>query len=78
MKLETWVIIIIVVPLVLLDSGMKLLATLDLVKNFDKRPRNTNYIWLIAIWVVNMFGWLSYLLFGRMPKEKTEDAEDWG
>ena len=76
--MDTWVIIVIVVPLVLLDSGLKILATIDLMKNFEKRPRSTNYIWIAIIWTINMFGWLSYLLFGRMPKEKTDDDEDWG
>ncbi len=76
--METWILILIIVPVVLLDSGMKLLATLDLIKGWEKRSKNTNYIWITAIWVVNMFGWLSYLLFGRIPKEKTEDEEDWG
>ena len=76
--METWILILILVPVALLDSGMKILATLDLIKVWEKRPKNTNIFWLIVIWIVNMFGWLSYLLFGRMPKEKTKDEEDWG
>ena len=76
--MDTWVIIVIVAPLVLLDFGLKILAILDLMKNFEKRPKIHNYIWIAVILTINMFGWLSYLLFARMPKEKTDNDEDWG
>ena len=49
----------------------------DLIKTFDKRSDVNKIGWLIAIAVVNMFGWILYFLFGRLPVEKSEDEESW-
>ena len=76
--MDVWALALVVTVAVLFDTGMKILATLNLAKIWDKRPKNTNYIWLVVIWVINSFGWISYFMFGRIPSEKADDEEDWG
>ncbi len=75
--MEIGTILAIVIPFALVDIGMKIFSTLNLIKTIDKRDQTNRIAWLIAIWVVNLFGWLMYLLFGRLPKEKKENAETW-
>ena len=72
-----WVILAIVIPIALVDLAIKAFAIYDLIKTFDKRSDVNKIGWLIAIAVVNMFGWISYFLFGRLPVEKSEDEESW-
>ncbi len=75
--MDTNTILAIVIPLVLVDSAMKIYSAINLARTFNIRSQNNRIGWLIAIFVVNFFGWLMYLLFGRIPKEKKSDEETW-
>jgi hypothetical protein len=67
----------IAIPFALIDVGLKIYSTLDLAKTFDKRSEVNKVGWLIAIWIVNLFGWMLYLIFGRIPAEKNLNDEKW-
>jgi len=75
--MDTNIILAIVIPFALIDTAMKIYAILNLVKTIDNRSQTNKIGWLIAILIVNMFGWLMYLLFGRIPQEKKNDEETW-
>ena len=75
--MDTNTIIAIVIPLALIDTGMKIFSAVNLVQTFDIRSQTNKIAWLIAILAVNLFGWLMYLLFGRIPQEKKSDEETW-
>ena len=72
-----WVILAIVIPIAVVDLAIKAFAIYDLIKSFDKRSDVNKIGWLIAIALVNLFGWILYFLFGRLPVEKSEDEESW-
>lgn len=75
--MDTSLTLAIVIPFVLLDSGMKIFSTFNILKTSDMRTQSNLIIWIILIWILSMLGWLSYLLFGRMPVEKKTDDESW-
>ena len=75
--MDTNTILAIVIPFALIDTAMKIYAILNLVKTIDNRSQTNKIGWLIAILIVNMFGWLMYLLFGRILQEKKNDEETW-
>lgn len=53
------------IPLILIDLGMVIYSIVDLFKP-DRRVKGDNkLIWLLVIILINTFGWLAYLLFGR-------------
>ncbi|MHA1200725.1 MAG: PLD nuclease N-terminal domain-containing protein [Candidatus Heimdallarchaeaceae archaeon] len=72
-----WVILAIVIPIAVVDLAIRGYALYDLVKSFDKRSDVNKIGWLVVIAFINMFGWIAYFLFGRLPVEKSEDEESW-
>ena len=75
--MDTNTILAIVIPFALVDTVMKIYSIVNLAQTFNIRSQTNKIGWLIAILVVNMFGWLMYLLFGRIPQEKKKDEETW-
>ena len=75
--MDTNTIIAIAIPFAIIDMAMKIYSVVNLAQTFDVRSQNNKIGWLIVILVVNFFGWLMYLLFGRIPKEKKNDEETW-
>lgn len=75
--MEEWVIWAIVIPIALVDFVIKGYAIYDLIKTIDKRSDANKIGWILAIALVNMFGWILYFLFGRLPVEKSKDDETW-
>ncbi len=75
--MDIGVLLAIVLPAVFIDTAFKVYSTINLVNSWEKREKANRISWLIVIWVVNTFGWIMYLLFGRMPKESTKDEETW-
>ncbi|MFW9852187.1 MAG: PLDc N-terminal domain-containing protein [Candidatus Thorarchaeota archaeon] len=75
--MDTGVLLAIVLPAVFIDTAFKVYSTINLVNTWEKRENLNRIIWLIIIWVINTIGWVMYLLFGRIPKETTKDAETW-
>lgn len=58
-------ILLAIIPLVLIDLAMVIYSIVDLFKA-DRRVKGDNkLVWLLVILLVNTFGWLVYLLFGR-------------
>lgn len=58
-------LLVALIPLIIIDLGMVIYSIVDLYKP-DRRVRGDNkLVWLLAIVLVNTFGWLAYLLFGR-------------
>lgn len=52
-------------PLILIDLGMVVYSVVDLAKPERRVRGNNKLVWLLVILLVNTFGWLTYLLFGR-------------
>lgn len=53
------------IPLILIDLGMIIYSIVDLARP-ERRVRGDNkLVWLLVILLVNTFGWLAYLLYGR-------------
>ncbi len=75
--MDTGTLLAIVLPFVFVDTAFKVFSTINLVNSWEKREKANRISWLIVIWVVNTFGWLMYLLVGRMPKETIKDEETW-
>jgi uncharacterized membrane protein YozB (DUF420 family) len=58
-------ILLAIIPLALIDLAMVIYSIVDLFKA-DRRVKGDNkLVWLLVILLVNTFGWLVYLLFGR-------------
>ena len=51
------------IPVVIIELGLMIIALLDLVKR--ERTRGPKWIWALVIVVINIFGPIAYLLFGR-------------
>ena len=75
--MEDWLILAIVIPIALVDLAIKGYAVFDLFKSSDKRSDANKIGWILAIALVNLFGWILYFLFGRLPVEKSENEESW-
>ena len=75
--MDVGILLAIIIPPVLIDTAMKVYATINLTRSMEKRSEANKIGWLIGIWVINTIGWLSYLLFGRIPSEKKKDEETW-
>ena len=75
--MEPRILMLIVIPLALIDGLMKILATINLIKTKEFRANQNFILWIILIWFVNLFGWVLYFLFGRIPLEKKEYEETW-
>ena len=75
--MDTNTIIAIAIPLALVDLVMKIYSAMNLANTLDVRSQANKIGWFVAILAVNFFGWLMYLLFGRIPKEKIENEESW-
>ena len=75
--MDTNTILAIAIPLVLVDIALKIYSVLNLAQTFDIRSQSNKIGWLVAILAINFFGWLMYLMFGRIPKEKKDNEETW-
>ncbi|MHA1397342.1 MAG: PLDc N-terminal domain-containing protein [Candidatus Heimdallarchaeaceae archaeon] len=75
--MEPRILMLVVIPLALIDGLMKILATINLIKTKEFRANQNFILWIILIWFVNLFGWVLYFLFGRIPLEKKEHEESW-
>lgn len=53
------------IPLILIDLGMVIYSIVDLLKPERRVKGDNKLIWLLVIILINTFGWLAYLLFGR-------------
>ncbi|MHA1667202.1 MAG: PLDc N-terminal domain-containing protein [Candidatus Heimdallarchaeaceae archaeon] len=75
--MEPRILMLVVIPLALIDGLMKILATINLIKTKEFRANQNFVLWIILIWFINLFGWVLYFLFGRIPLEKKEYEESW-
>ena len=51
------------VPVIILELGLLIIALLDLIKR--ERTRGPKWVWALVIVLVNILGPIAYLLFGR-------------
>jgi len=51
------------IPVIIIELGLMIIALLDLVKR--ERTRGPKWVWALVIIVLNIFGPIAYLLFGR-------------
>jgi len=51
------------IPVIIIELGLMIIALLDLVKR--ERTRGPKWAWALVIVVINIFGPIAYLLFGR-------------
>jgi hypothetical protein len=51
------------IPVVIIELGLMIIALLDLVKR--ERTRGPKWVWALVIVIINIFGPIAYLLFGR-------------
>ncbi|EAH1407260.1 PLDc_N domain-containing protein [Listeria monocytogenes] len=55
--------IALIIPVILLYLALLLTAIIDLTKNWNERKNPV--IWLVVIFVINIFGPIAYFIFGR-------------
>lgn len=58
-------ILLAIIPLALIDLAMVIYSIVDLFKAERRVKGDNKLVWLLVILLVNTFGWLVYLLFGR-------------
>ncbi|MBY9000023.1 MAG: PLDc_N domain-containing protein [Candidatus Heimdallarchaeota archaeon] len=75
--MDVAVLLAIVIPIAIVDLAIRGFAIYDMSKTFDKRSNANKIAWILAIALVNAFGWILYFLFGRLPVEKTDNEESW-
>jgi hypothetical protein len=51
------------IPVIIIELGLMIIALLDLVKR--ERTRGPKWVWALVIIFINIFGPIAYLLFGR-------------
>ncbi|MHA1687701.1 MAG: PLDc N-terminal domain-containing protein [Candidatus Heimdallarchaeaceae archaeon] len=73
--MEPYIIGIIAV-VALIDLTLRFFAFWDLYKTKDQRTQSNLVIWIIVVLLIN-FGWLIYLLFGRIPRGLAKDEQSW-
>lgn len=59
--------IALIIPVILLYLALLLTAIIDLTKNWN--TRKNPIIWLIVIIVINIFGPITYFIFGRKEED---------
>jgi len=57
-------LIALIIPLALVDLGLKVFAIYDLIKT-DRVSSDRKWLWAVIILVINLFGPLLYFLIGR-------------
>lgn len=67
--MDTGTAIALIVPLALIELGLKIIALVDVWrrKDIDSELR---WGWTIAIVLINILGWLGYFIFGRKRREE--------
>jgi hypothetical protein len=63
----------IIIPLFLIQIALMVIALIDVVRREPERIRWNKVGWIIIIILVNVFGPIAYLLFGR--KEASIDSD---
>lgn len=56
--------IALIIPLILVDIGLKIYAMYDLVKT-ERVDNDRKWIWAIVVLVISLFGPLLYFVFGH-------------
>ncbi|OGD10953.1 MAG: transcriptional regulator [Candidatus Aminicenantes bacterium RBG_13_62_12] len=56
-------ILLLLIPVIIIQVGLMIVALTDLIKR--ERTRGPKWVWALVIVLVNIFGPVAYLLFGR-------------
>ena len=60
------------IPLAVIELALMVIALVDLFKR-EGMSNNTRLVWVLVIVIINFFGPIAYLLFGR--KDKPVDSD---
>ncbi|MHA1865587.1 MAG: PLDc N-terminal domain-containing protein [Candidatus Heimdallarchaeaceae archaeon] len=70
----------IIIALVLLQMGLQIFATIDLVKSQPYREQTEFVLWILVIWLISTIGAILYFIIGRVKHESITDTRkqnDW-
>ena len=70
----------IIIVLVLLQMGLQIFATIDLVKSQPYREQTEFVLWILVIWLISTIGAILYFIIGRVKHESITDTRkpnDW-
>ncbi|UJG44641.1 MAG: PLD nuclease N-terminal domain-containing protein [Candidatus Heimdallarchaeum endolithica] len=70
----------IIIVLVLLQMGLQIFATIDLVKSHPYREQTEFVLWILVIWLISTIGAILYFIIGRVKHEsitETRKPNDW-
>lgn len=65
MDMDIGKIILLLAPIILINYGLVIYCIIDILK-YDRNVKGGNkLIWILVVALINMFGWIIYLMFGR-------------
>jgi len=56
-------LILLLIPVAVIQLGLMIVALADLIRR--ERTRGPKWVWVLVIVLINLFGPIAYLLFGR-------------
>ncbi|MHA1115890.1 MAG: PLDc N-terminal domain-containing protein [Candidatus Heimdallarchaeaceae archaeon] len=69
-----------IIVLALLQLGLQIFATIDLVKSQPYRDQTEFVVWILVIWLISTIGAILYFIVGRVKHETITDSRtqnDW-
>ena len=63
--LDVGKLLLLLIPILLVNYGMVIYCIIDMFKVERKVKGGNKIVWLLVVGLVNMFGWITYLLIGR-------------
>ncbi|OFW58041.1 MAG: hypothetical protein A2W01_07770 [Candidatus Solincola sediminis] len=67
MGLESWKLVVMLIPLVVIELGLMIIALVDLTRRTSVRGGN-KIVWALVILLISLIGPIVYLLWGREPE----------
>ena len=71
-RMETWKLVILLIPLVALELTLMIVALVDLVKR-ERVKFDNKVVWALLIVLVNIIGPVVYLVWGREEEPGSDD-----
>lgn len=65
--METWKLIVLLLPVIVIQFTLMIVAIIDLAKREQVRYDN-KVIWAVVIVLINLIGPIVYLIWGREPE----------
>jgi len=64
------------IPIIIIELAGEVFSIVDIIRTRKSRTQSNVIIWILIVGFIS-FGWIIYLLFGRIPKEREIKNEDW-